>query len=62
MVLGAGALPLIGTAEQVASKLAALYAGGLDGLLMVFQAYLDDTVRFERDISPLLREMGVLAR
>ncbi len=59
LVLGAGALPVIGTKEQVASQLAALYQSGLDGLLMVFQAYHDDTLRFARDIEPLLRDMGV---
>ncbi len=61
MVLGAGALPIIGTAEQVALKLKALHDSGLDGVLMVFQAYFDDTLRFQREISPLLREMGVVA-
>lgn len=60
MVLGAGALPIIGTPLQVATKLKALYDGGLDGVLMVFQAYYDDTVRFSRDIAPLLRDMGVI--
>lgn len=60
MVLGAGALPLIGTAEQVALKLKALHDSGLDAVLMVFQAYHDDTCRFAREISPLLREMGVI--
>ncbi len=59
MVLGAGALPVVGTARQVAEKLAALHAGGLDGLLMVFQAYYEDTLRFEREVLPILREMGV---
>lgn len=59
MVLGAGALPLIGTAEQVAVKLKALYDNGLDGVLMVFQAYHADTLRFRLEIQPLLAEMGV---
>ena len=59
MVLGAGALPVVGTARQVAEKLAALHAGGMDGLLMVFQAYYEDTLRFEREVLPILREMGV---
>ena len=59
LTLGAGAYPIVGTAEQVASKLKALYDIGLDGVLMVFQAYLADTQRFQRDIMPLLRELGV---
>ena len=61
MTLGAGAYPIIGTPEQVALKLKALYDLGLDGVLMVFQAYLNDTRRFELEIMPLLREMGVIA-
>ena len=60
LVLGAGALPVIGTAEQVAEQLAALHQGGLEGVLMVFQAYYQDTLRFAREVQPLLREMGVV--
>ena len=59
MTLGAGAFPIIGTAEQVAMKLKTLHDIGLDGVLMVFQSYLADTQRFQRDIMPLLRELGV---
>ena len=61
MTLGAGAWPIIGTAEDVARQLHALYETGLDGVLMVFQAYLRDTERFAREIMPLLREMGSIA-
>ena len=58
--LGAGALPVIGTAEQVALKLKRLYELGLDGVLMCFLSYYDDTVRFGREIVPLLRQLGVV--
>ena len=51
----AGALPVIGTAQQVAEKLAALHAGGLEGVLMVFQAYYQDTLRFSREVQPARR-------
>lgn len=61
MTLGAGAFPIVGTAEDVAVKLKALHDVGLDGVLMVFQAYLRDTLRFQHDVMPLLREMGVIA-
>jgi alkanesulfonate monooxygenase SsuD/methylene tetrahydromethanopterin reductase-like flavin-dependent oxidoreductase (luciferase family) len=56
---GGGALPLVGSAEQVAEKLKELYDGGMDGFLMVMLDYYQDTLRFDREISPLLREMGV---
>jgi alkanesulfonate monooxygenase SsuD/methylene tetrahydromethanopterin reductase-like flavin-dependent oxidoreductase (luciferase family) len=58
--LGAGALPLIGTAEQVALKLQRLHALGMDGVLLCFLSYYEDTVRFGQDIVPLLRQMGVI--
>ena len=62
MTVGAGAVHVVGTAEQVALKLKALHDGGLDAVLMVFQAYLDDTRRFAREILPLLRELGVVTK
>ena len=58
--LGAGALPVIGTAEQVALKLKRLYELGMDGVLMCFLAYYEDTVRFGQEIVPLLKQMGVV--
>lgn len=58
--VGAGAVHVVGTREQVAEKLKSLHDGGLDGVLMIFQAYLRDTQAFEREIMPLLREMGVI--
>ena len=58
--LGAGALPVIGTAEQVAEQLARLYELGMDGLLIEFLHYHDDTVRFGNEIVPLLRQLGAV--
>jgi alkanesulfonate monooxygenase SsuD/methylene tetrahydromethanopterin reductase-like flavin-dependent oxidoreductase (luciferase family) len=58
--IGGGALPIVGTAEQVAEQMAKLYEAGLNGLLMCFLDYHDDTLRFDREISPLLRQMGVI--
>ncbi len=56
---GGGALPLVGDREHVARELKRLYDGGMDGFLMVMLDYYEDTLRFEREIMPLLREMGV---
>jgi dimethylsulfone monooxygenase len=58
--VGGGALPLIGTREQVAETLDRLYRSGMDGLLMVFLSYYEDTLRFEREIMPLLRQLGTI--
>ncbi len=60
LTVGAGAVHVTGTARDVAEKLAALHAGGIDAVLMVFQAYHADTLRFAREVMPLLREMGVI--
>jgi len=51
MALGAGAMPTIGTREQVAEKLAQLYRDGSDGMLLVFLSYLEDTVASKRTFS-----------
>jgi dimethylsulfone monooxygenase len=59
LALGAGAMPIIGTGEQVAEKLAELYFDGLDGVLMCFLSYLEDTQRFRNEILPLLQQLGV---
>ena len=59
--VGAGAVHVVGTREQVAEKLKLLHDGGLDAVLMVMQNFLGDTQAFERDIMPILREMGVIA-
>jgi dimethylsulfone monooxygenase len=58
--VGAGALPVVGTAEQVAIKLDALNKAGMDGALMVFLDYYNDTVRFAREVMPLLRQLGTI--
>ena len=58
--LGASGLPVIGTAEQVALKLKRLYDLGMDDMLMVFPAYYEDTLRFGKEIIPLLQQMGIL--
>lgn len=58
--LGAGGLPIFGTREQVAESLDRLYRYGMDGVLMVFLSYYEDTLRFEREIMPLLRQLGTI--
>jgi len=60
--LGAGALPVIGTAEQVALKLKRLFELGMDGVLVCFLSYYEDTVRFGTEIVPLLKQLGVVAK
>ncbi|HVB78373.1 MAG TPA: LLM class flavin-dependent oxidoreductase [Candidatus Binataceae bacterium] len=59
LTFGAGAMPIIGTAEQAAEELARLYRSGVDGVLMCFLSYLADTIRFRREIMPLLEQLGI---
>jgi alkanesulfonate monooxygenase SsuD/methylene tetrahydromethanopterin reductase-like flavin-dependent oxidoreductase (luciferase family) len=58
--MGGGGLPIFGTREQVAEKLDQLYRAGMDGVLMVFLSYYEDTVRFATEIMPLLRQLGTI--
>ena len=45
---------------RMAEKLARLYRDGIDGVLMTFLDFYHDTIRFEREVKPLLRQLGVL--
>lgn len=57
--VGAGGIPMIGTKTQVAEMIRELYEGGMDGLLMVFLDFYKDTIRFKKEISPILQKMGI---
>ncbi len=61
LTLGAGAFPVIGTAQEVAKQITDIYDIGIDGVLMVYQAYYRDTLRFQAEVMPLLRAQGVIA-
>ena len=60
LTLAGGGLPIFGTAKQVAEKLDRLYRDGIDGTLIVFLSYYEDTLRFQREIMPLLRQLGTI--
>jgi alkanesulfonate monooxygenase SsuD/methylene tetrahydromethanopterin reductase-like flavin-dependent oxidoreductase (luciferase family) len=55
---GAG-LPLIGTPEQIATKLMAIADAGVDGVALGFLDYAEEMMVFDRDVVPLLREAGL---
>jgi alkanesulfonate monooxygenase SsuD/methylene tetrahydromethanopterin reductase-like flavin-dependent oxidoreductase (luciferase family) len=57
---GAGSLPLLGTADEVAEQVAELHRRGMDGVLMSYMDYLADTRRFGQEIVPRLRKAGVI--
>lgn len=56
---GAGSLPLLGTADDVAAGLVDLYSRGIDGVLMSYHDYLGDTARFATEVIPLLQQLKV---
>lgn len=58
--LGCGSYPIVGDREDVAAELSALHEAGVDGVLMSYVSYYDDTLRFAREIAPLLRGAGVV--
>lgn len=60
LALGGGAVPIVGTAEQCALGLKRMYECGMDGVLACFFSYYEDTVRFGKEIVPLLRQMGIV--
>ena len=60
IALGAGAMPIVGDCESVTDELAKLYEAGVDGALMSYPDYLEDTQRIGREIVPRLRARGLL--
>jgi dimethylsulfone monooxygenase len=58
-VAGWGALPLVGTAEQVADQLVRISKLGIAGVAMGWLDYTEGICRFNTDVMPLLRQAGV---
>jgi dimethylsulfone monooxygenase len=57
--VGMSGHPLVGSAEQVAERLAALADAGLDGVLLTWVDYVDGIGRFTADVLPLLERAGL---
>ncbi len=58
-VAGWGALPLVGTAEQVADQLARMNSLGIGGVTMGWLDYTEGIGRFNAEVMPLLRQAGL---
>jgi alkanesulfonate monooxygenase SsuD/methylene tetrahydromethanopterin reductase-like flavin-dependent oxidoreductase (luciferase family) len=56
---GFNALPLVGTAEQIAARMVAMSAGGLDGIALSFDDYDDGLAAYSEAVRPLLVEAGI---
>ncbi|MEM7543412.1 MAG: LLM class flavin-dependent oxidoreductase [Pseudomonadota bacterium] len=55
---GAGSLPMLGTADDIADGIAQMYERGIDGVLMSYMDYQLDTKRFIDEIIPRLEARG----
>jgi dimethylsulfone monooxygenase len=58
MAVGAGPA-IVGDAQSVAEQLAAISAVGIDGVILTWVDYVDGVDRFNRQVLPLLEQMGL---
>ena len=56
---GAGGMPLVGTADRIAERLAMVSACGVDGMLLTWVDFVDGLGRFSREVLPRLEQSGV---
>ena len=59
LIAGYGAIPLVGTPEQVVDGLRAFADAGLDGLTLSWVNYDDGLDQFGEVLLPMLREAGL---
>jgi alkanesulfonate monooxygenase SsuD/methylene tetrahydromethanopterin reductase-like flavin-dependent oxidoreductase (luciferase family) len=59
MIAGYGGFALVGTKEQVVEDLRMLADNGVDGVLLTWPAFIPGMLRFQREVLPLLKEMGL---
>jgi FMNH2-dependent dimethyl sulfone monooxygenase len=58
-IAGWGGYPLVGTPEQVTEELGKLSAAGIDGIILGFLDYNEETKHFDRAVMPLLKQAGL---
>ena len=58
---GFGAIPLVGTPQQVVEGLVKLADAGLDGAALTWIDYAEGLTQYEQVLLPLLREAGLRA-
>lgn len=56
---GAGGMPLVGTADRIAERLAMVSECGVDGMLLTWVDFVDGLNRFSSDVLPRLEQAGV---
>ncbi len=61
LIAGYGAIPLVGTAEQIIDGLVAFSDAGLDGITLSWVDYLDGLSHFKDTLLPMMRDVGLRA-
>lgn len=59
LIAGYGAIPLVGTAEQIVEGMLAFSRAGLDGITLSWVNYPVGLEQFEQKILPLMRQAGL---
>ena len=59
LIAGYGAIPLVGTPEQVVDGMRRFADAGLDGITITWVDYLDGLAQFDQVLRPMLVEAGV---
>lgn len=59
LIAGYGAIPLVGTANQIVDGMQAFSDAGLDGITLSWVDYAAGIEQFSREVMPLLREAGL---
>lgn len=61
LIAGYGAIPLVGTKEQIVDGLLAFADAGLDGTTLSWIDYGEGLTQFENELLPLMRQAGLRA-
>jgi FMNH2-dependent dimethyl sulfone monooxygenase len=59
LIAGYGAIPLVGTAEQIVDSMLAFSAAGLDGITLSWVNYEAGLTQFKEKLLPLMRQAGL---
>ena len=59
LIAGYGAIPLVGTAEQIIDGMLAFSDAGLDGITLSWVNYEEGLSQFQETLLPLMRQAGL---
>ena len=59
LIAGYGAIPLVGTAEQIVEGMLAFSNAGLDGITLSWVNYEEGLTQFQEMILPMMRQAGL---